>query len=90
VGHQPGWWPANLSVRVDFGWLSWLLAIPSVFRRAVDYQDLPGLHLELVYQVSQMEVWSWFVIITILAIIASWFPAQKAAQTSVRESLAYV
>ena len=31
----------------------------------------------------------WFGIITVLAIIASWSPAHKAAQTSVRDSLAY-
>ena len=28
--------------------------------------------------------------ISVLAVMASWFPAQKAAQTSVRESLAYI
>jgi ABC-type lipoprotein release transport system permease subunit len=27
--------------------------------------------------------------VTILAVIASWFPAHRAAQISVRESLAY-
>jgi putative ABC transport system permease protein len=74
------------------GWLSWLLAIPlSIPAGQLIIKTLSGvLHIELVYQVSQTGVWYWLVIITILAIIASWFPAQKAAQTSVRESLAYV
>jgi putative ABC transport system permease protein len=74
------------------GWLSWLLAIPlSIPAGQTIIKTLSGvLHIELVYQVSQTGVWYWLVIITILAIIASWFPAQKAAQTSVRESLAYI
>jgi putative ABC transport system permease protein len=74
------------------GWLSWLLAIPlGIPAGQLIIKTLSGvLHIELVYQVSQTGVWYWLVIITILAIIASWFPAQKAAQTSVRESLAYV
>jgi ABC-type lipoprotein release transport system permease subunit len=48
------------------------------------------MKLELIYQFSAPGVWSWLLIVTVLAVIASWFPAQKAAQTSVRESLAYV
>jgi ABC-type lipoprotein release transport system permease subunit len=47
------------------------------------------MNIELIYQVSPSGFLYWLVIVTILAMIASWFPAQKAAQTSVRESLAY-
>jgi putative ABC transport system permease protein len=74
------------------GWLSWLLAIPlSIPAGQLIIKALSNvLHIELVYQISNAGVWYWLVIITILAVIASWFPAQKAAQTSVRESLAYV
>jgi putative ABC transport system permease protein len=74
------------------GWLSWLLAIPlSVPASQLTIKALSGvLKIELIYQISATGVWSWLIIITILAVIASWFPAQKAAQTSVRESLAYV
>jgi putative ABC transport system permease protein len=74
------------------GWLSWLLAIPlSLPAGQLTIKALSGvLKIELVYQISATGVWSWLIIITILAVIASWFPAQKAAQTSVRESLAYV
>ena len=74
------------------GWLSWLLAIPLSFPAGLlIVRTLSAvLRIELVYQVSWVGIWYWLVIITILAVIASWFPAQKAAQTSVRESLAYV
>ncbi len=74
------------------GWLSWLLAIPLSFPAGLlVVKTLSAvLNIELVYQVSGAGVWYWLVIITILAVIASWFPAQKAAQTSVRESLAYI
>lgn len=74
------------------GWLSWLLAIPlSVPAGRLLSQALTRtLHIELVYQFSTWGVWYWLGIITVLAVIASWFPAQKAAQTSVRESLAYI
>jgi putative ABC transport system permease protein len=74
------------------GWLSWLLAIPlSLPVSWLVISQLTNLmNVELVYQFSGIGVLIWLVIITILAVIASWFPAQKAAQTSVRESLAYV
>jgi putative ABC transport system permease protein len=74
------------------GWLSWLLAIPLSFPAGqLLTEAFAGImKLELIYQFSAPGVWSWLVIVTVLAIIASWFPAQKAAQTSVRESLAYV
>ncbi|MDX1522924.1 MAG: ABC transporter permease, partial [Anaerolineae bacterium] len=74
------------------GWLSWLIAIPLSIpvTKAVVAVLTSLLNIELVYQFSTAGVFIWFVIISILAIIASWFPARKAAQTSVRESLAYV
>jgi putative ABC transport system permease protein len=73
-------------------WLSWLIAIPLSIPAAQLLIDILStlINTELVYQFSSLGVLYWLVIVTILAIIASWFPAQKAAQTSVRESLAYV
>ena len=74
------------------GWLSWLIAIPlsiPVGKLVVRVLALL-INVDLVYQSSLFGVGAWLVIITVLAIIASWFPAQKAAQTSVRESLAYI
>lgn len=74
------------------GWLSWLVAIPLSLpiSRLVIYNLSRLMNIELIYQHSMTGVIYWLVIVTILAFIASWFPAQKAAQTSVRESLAYV
>lgn len=73
------------------GWLSWLFAIPLSWPAgklvAATLSEL--LNVELIYQFSIMGVVYWFGIITVLAAIASWFPANKAAQTSVRESLMY-
>ena len=76
---------------VILGWLSWLLAIPLSFPAGLLVVRVLSavLNIELVYQVSAAGIGSWLVVITVLAFIASWFPAQKAAQTSVRESLAY-
>lgn len=72
-------------------WLSWLLAIPLSIPvgRMVINTLAQVMNIELIYQVSPIGFLYWLVIVTILAVIASWFPAQKAAQTSVRESLAY-
>lgn len=72
-------------------WLSWLLAIPLSIPvgRMVINTLAQVMNIELIYQVSPSGLLYWLVIVTILAVIASWFPAQKAAQTSVRESLAY-
>jgi putative ABC transport system permease protein len=73
------------------GWISWLVAIPLSIPTGqwlVDYLSIL-LNIKLVYRFSTQGVFYWLVIITVLAIIASWFPAQKAAQTSVRDSLSY-
>ncbi|MCB9079491.1 MAG: ABC transporter permease [Anaerolineaceae bacterium] len=74
------------------GWLSWLLAIPlSLPAGLLIVRTLSAvLKIELVYQISWVGIWYWLSIITVLAVIASWFPARRAAQTSVRESLAYI
>lgn len=74
------------------GWLSWLAAIPLSIPvgRLVINVLAQVMNIELVYQISPLGFWVWLGLVTILAAIASWFPAQKAAQTSVRESLAYV
>lgn len=73
------------------GWLSWLIAIPlSIPISQSVIQTLSTLlNIELIYQFSQLGIVYWFAIITILSTLASWFPANKAAQTSVRQSLMY-
>ena len=73
------------------GWLSWLLAIPLSYPLGMLVIKLLSslMNIELIYQVSIAGLLYWFAIISVLAFIASWFPAQKAAKTSVRESLVY-
>lgn len=73
------------------GWLSWLVSIPlSIPVGQIVLAALAQLlNTELIFQFSGMAVIYWFGIITVLAAVASWFPAKKAAQTSVRESLMY-
>jgi len=73
------------------GWLSWLIAIPlSIPAGQLVIGTLSQLlNTELIYRFSETGVWYWFGVVTILAAVASWFPANKAAQTSVRESLMY-
>jgi putative ABC transport system permease protein len=74
------------------GLLSWLLAIPFGIPAAyfLTTQGLTGaLDDEIIYRFSPFGLVSWLIIVVILAIAASWFPARSATQISVRESLAY-
>jgi putative ABC transport system permease protein len=73
------------------GWLSWLIAIPLSIPMCKGMLFNIGhiLNVTVVYKFSMTGMVSWFFIITILAILASWFPARKAANTSVRDSLSY-
>jgi ABC-type lipoprotein release transport system permease subunit len=41
------------------------------------------------YYFSFAGVWIWLAIVITLALVASWLPARRATQISVRESLAY-
>ncbi len=73
------------------GWLSWAIAamftIPA--GRLMTQALGSALSSELVYIYKPTGALYWLVIITILAIVASWLPARRATRISVRESLAY-
>jgi putative ABC transport system permease protein len=73
------------------GWLSWLISLPLSIPFGLSMTHfLSGiLKLEIVYRYSATGALYWWGIITVLAVIASWFPAQQAAQTSTYESLNY-
>jgi putative ABC transport system permease protein len=74
------------------GWLSWLIALPLSIPAAYGFatQGLSfALNQQLSYQFTPGGALVWLVIITVLAIIASSFPARSAARISVRESLSY-
>lgn len=73
------------------GWLSWLIAVPlSLPAGELMLGGLAGaLNLGLVYHYTPRGAVLWLVIITILSVVASYFPARGATRISVRESLAY-
>lgn len=73
------------------GFVSWLISIPlslvagQYFVTAIgDVIDFPCLYF---YSIS--GVWIWLAIVTVLSLVASWLPARRATQISVRESLSY-
>ena len=73
------------------GWLSWLIALP--LGLPAGQLMLRGLGaaigFDLVYNYTPAGAIYWLFIITILSILASYFPARGATRISVRESLAY-
>jgi putative ABC transport system permease protein len=77
---------------VLLGWLSWLIAlplsIPAAYLLATRGLSL-ALNQQLSYQFSPIGAVIWLVLITLLAVVASSFPARSAAKVSVRESLTY-
>ncbi len=73
------------------GWLSWAIAaMLSVPAGRLMTQALgTALPTELVYIYKPTGALYWLIIITLLAIVASWLPARRATRISVRESLVY-
>jgi putative ABC transport system permease protein len=74
------------------GWLSWMIALPLSIPAAYGLATVGlsvALNQQLAYRFSLGGALTWLVIITLLAILASAFPARGASRISVRESLAY-
>ena len=74
------------------GILSWLLALPVSIPLAYGLTTTilsTVLDEEILYRFTLFGPGLWLLIICILAILASWFPARNATRVSVRESLAY-
>jgi ABC-type antimicrobial peptide transport system permease subunit len=74
------------------GVLSWLLAVPLSYPGARLFSDLIGeavleMPLEFVYSASGMVLW--LLIVAVLSVLASLWPALQATKVSVREALAY-
>ena len=73
------------------GWLSWLIvvllsgSISPVLTQAIS----GAIGREIIFDYSEVSIIYWFAIITVLAVAASWGPAQGAIQVSIRESLSY-
>ena len=76
---------------LTLGILSWVVALPLSIPSAYLLTQALGsvFENEIVYQFTPMGALGWLVIVIVLAIGASWFPAQSAIRVSVRESLAY-
>jgi putative ABC transport system permease protein len=73
------------------GLLSWLIALPLSLPAGYLMTQAMGAALsgEIVFHYTPTGALYWLAIITVLAIAASWLPAQGATRVSVRESLAY-
>ncbi len=73
------------------GWLSWLIALPLSLPagRIMVIAMGQAFRNEYVYHYSPVGAVLWLAIITVLSVLASWFPARSAMRISVRESLAY-
>ena len=73
------------------GWLSWLIAavlsIPAGYGFTQVLSEVADN--DIIFKYTPTGALYWLVIVTVLAVIASWFPAHRATQISVRESLAY-
>jgi putative ABC transport system permease protein len=88
------WRVIHLSIGegILLGWTSWLIAlplsIPAAYLLATRGLSL-ALNQQLSYQFTPMGAVIWLILITLLAIAASSFPARSAARVSVRESLTY-
>jgi putative ABC transport system permease protein len=77
---------------IMLGWLSWFIALPLSIPAAyfLTTRGLSfALNQQLVYQFTPAGALVWLFVITILAVLASSFPARGAAKVSVNESLAY-
>jgi putative ABC transport system permease protein len=73
------------------GWLSWLIAFPLSLPagRLMTEALSAALGSELVYKYTPQGAVLWLGLITVLAALASWLPARRAARLSVREALSY-
>jgi putative ABC transport system permease protein len=73
------------------GLLSWVIALPLSIPAGYGMTKALGAAVngEIVFHYTPTGAVYWLAIITVLAIAASWLPAQGATRVSVRESLAY-
>jgi putative ABC transport system permease protein len=73
------------------GWMSWLIALPlSIPAGWVMVRGLgEAADIDLVYHYTTSGALNWFMIVTVLAILASVLPVLRAMRISVRENLAY-
>jgi len=80
-----------LTEGVLLGVISWLGALPISQVIGPLFLDAISLAFQfpMTFQYALISVWIWLGIVVVLALIASWWPARRATQISVMESLAY-
>lgn len=73
------------------GLLSWLIAMPLAgpAGRLMVQALGSAFQVDLVFHQTSLGAILWLIIITVLSVFASWWPARGATRVSVRESLAY-
>ncbi len=73
------------------GVLSWAQAVPFSIVAGKFFVDALGkvFGLPFIYRYPASAALIWLAIVTVLSLVASWLPARRATQISVRESLAY-
>ena len=73
------------------GVLSWAQAVPLSLLAGRYFVAAIGQAIDFpaVYHPALYGVWIWLGIVFVLSLLASWLPARRATQISVRESLAY-
>jgi len=73
------------------GWLSWLIAVPLSVPLSMGLNAAVGaaVQSEISFEYAIAGIWIWLILVTLLAVVASWLPARGAIQVSVRESLSY-
>jgi putative ABC transport system permease protein len=76
---------------LTLGWLSWLIAWPLSIPASYLMTQVLGqvIQNDIVYTYTPAGALYWLVIVTVLAVVASWLPARGATRISVNESLAY-
>jgi putative ABC transport system permease protein len=76
---------------VLLAWLSWLIAVVLSIPAGYGFTQVLSevADNDIIFKYTPTGPFYWLIMVTILAVIASWFPAHRAARISVRESLAY-
>jgi putative ABC transport system permease protein len=77
---------------VVIGVVSWLFGSLSALpmsRWLSDAVGVPLMGVPLTFTFSMRGVWLWLILVMLLSMVASYFPARNASRLTVREVLAY-
>lgn len=74
------------------GILAWLISVPLAYLVAEPLSHTLGnimLGIQLDFPFSTFAVWLWLGLVSLLALLAAYFPARHANQITVRSGLSY-